>query len=126
VISGRHRHHRTRDHFGADSDLYVTLEEPIAHWGAGTPLHYVLAELWDRQAAFASGDHQVRVLYLNSWVMTTSVNEGGRGIKALDAIVKRTPTGSFTIQALIVTGGSATLDAWVSGAASLSLNAWVV
>ena len=41
----RWKHHRQRDHTGADSDLYVMLSTDVGKYPAFTPIHYVLADL---------------------------------------------------------------------------------
>ena len=126
VISGRHRHHRTRDHFGADSDLYITLDEPVGPWGAGTPVKFVIQDLYDRINRLTSFNHNIRVAWLDAYVLAPATTSGGKGVKPLDAIVKVTPSSSFTVAALIVRGGSATINAWVRPNGRFYLNAFVV
>lgn len=131
VIGGRHRHHRTLDHFGADSDLYITLDEAVGPWGGGTPIKYVIADLYARITALSSSTHYVRVAYLNAVVLAPggSVETSAgtfRAIFWLDAIAKRAASSSFTLSALITRGGSMTLDAYVQTVGHFYLNAFVV
>lgn len=127
VIAGRHRHDRLNDHFGVETDLNVITTDAIGPWPAGTPLHYVLSDLYAMQVARDSMDnHQVRVFYLDAWVLApTTAASGGLGVFTLDALVKKTVSHSFTFDALVIRGGSFTLDAWVAGYGSFTLNAWV-
>ena len=62
----RWRHHRLRDHFGYESDLYVTLSEPLGPWPVGTPVHYVIASLLDQITALQSTNHTVLYFTANA------------------------------------------------------------
>jgi hypothetical protein len=133
VIGGRHRHHRQRDHFGADSDLYVALEEPLGPWQAGTPIHYVLQDLFARINVLTSSNHNIRVATLDALVLTPSTDSilvvvpgTGRGVKTLDALVFKKPTSTFTLNARVTRGGSVTLNAFVPYGSVFYVNAFVV
>jgi hypothetical protein len=126
VIGGRHRHHRTRDHFGADSDLYITIEQPIGPWGSGTPVKYVLEDLYARMATLTSATRNNRVASLNAFVLAPSTTSGGRGVKPLNAIVFKNVSNSITLNCMVTKGGFATVDAVVASRGTLYLNAFVI
>lgn len=130
AIGGRHRHHRTRDHFGADSDLYVVIDEPVGHWLAGTPVKYVIEDLYDRIIRLMSYDHHIRVAYINAYVMapTIGIEVDGtvRTFMWLNAVTQASLTSTFTLRALVIHGGACTIDAWVSASGTATLNSYVV
>lgn len=132
VVSGRHRHHRDRDHFGADSDLYVAIDEPIGPWGAGTPVKYVIEDLYERISVLTSGTHVVRVMYMDAYVLSFSTDSApvvpgvGLGVKTLDAIVLTAESSSFVLNSWVIHGGTFSVDAWVHGYGSFSVNAFVI
>lgn len=131
VIGGRHRHHRTHDHFGADSDLYVGIDEAIGNWGAGTPVKYVLADLYDRIARLTSYNHQIRVAHLDAVVLapggTVEIAAGTFATLAfLDAVVINSLSASFILRAQVGRGGTVTLDAYVKGTGLFYLDAYII
>ena len=126
IIAGRHQHHRTYDHYGSDSDLYTVIDEAIGPWGGGTPVKYVIQDLYDRINRLTSYDHRVRVMALDAFVLAPATTSGGLGVKGLDAVVKKSLTGSFVLDVWVGRGGAAALDAWVRGAGSFGLYAFVI
>jgi hypothetical protein len=132
VVGGRHRHHRERDHFGADSDLYTVLANPIGPWPVGTPVTYVLADIYQRQTSLSSANRIIRVLHVDGLVLAAGpssapvVPGSGRGITFLNATVKAHRSASFTVDALQMPGGRFTVDAWVRGYAAFIVNAWTI
>jgi hypothetical protein len=106
IIGDRWKHHRTRDHFGIESDLYVTLSEAIGPYPMFTPIHFVIADLMDRLNALETSTKHVRT-FTGDAVISRLFFTG-------DAIIKATTLESlFTGNAWIGTLHSFTGDAWI-------------
>lgn len=126
-MDDRWRHHRTRDHFGIDSDLYVVLSEPIGPFAAGTPIHHVIDALVAGQAALESGNHQVSNFNANAVLHGAGglITIGGTSTGAFSAnsIIKTATPRSFDAFAWVVMGGTFTANAVIRGAGSFTANA---
>lgn len=130
-IIERWQHHRLRDHFGYESDLYVTLSGRIGPWEEGTPIHYVIEDLLTRMDALEGSTHKVFSFTADATFLApggpvettagtwTSVFTG-------NAIKKRTMTGSFTASAYFDHKGSFTANAWIRFQGSFTCNAILV
>lgn len=120
----RWRHHRVRDHFGAEDTLYVVLAEDIGPWIAGTPVQYVLDDLATRVANLESATRQLGSFTANAVVLTPGTTIGGRSLFLADAVLKRNRTATFTANALINRSFSFTMDAFIQ--ARFTANAVIV
>jgi hypothetical protein len=117
VITHEHwKHHRLRDHFGADSDLYIMLSERVGKYEAFTPIHHVLADMVAR-LGWLEDYSRTRSSFTLDAVISSQVIP-------LDAVVKRTMSGSFTLDARLIHTGSFTLDAHLVG--RFTLDAFIV
>lgn len=109
IIADRWRHHRIRDHEGAESDLYVVLAANVGPYVAGTPIHYVLEDMVARLLALESATRQRGSFTGDAWISDDAFTG--------DAMIHRPDiTGSFTGDAEIVRGGAFTGDAWIQAA----------
>jgi hypothetical protein len=109
LAADRWRHHRLRDHFGADSDLYIMLSENIGKYIAYTPVHWVLEDMIARITALETGRKSWSSFTADAWIATSGSYEAG--IFTADAVVQGSRSGSFTANAYIIRGGSFTADA---------------
>lgn len=100
------KHSRSDDHTGADSDLYVALDERIGPYEEYTPIHYVLEDLVRR---LQSLEDKTRVRSS----FTGDAHIWGQYFTG-DAVILSTIAGSFTGDATIITGGSFTGDAFIA------------
>lgn len=130
-MTDRHRHHRQRDHFGSDSDLYVGIDGPIGPWEQYTPVKYVLEDLYSKMATLASSNRHVATFAVNAYVLAPGSTVGSvpgniRSIFTVKATVKKAGAGSFIIYAIVIKGGNFTINAWVRGHGTLTINAFVV
>lgn len=128
-VGGRWQHDINNDHFGSLSDLYVAIESPIGPWAEGTPLHYVLEDLFTRIMALGNGTRQVSVLYIDAYIHETLVTQTGSYTQAvfrIDSVKKRNMTGSMTLDAFFELRGSFTADAVIRGSATFTVDAIVV
>jgi hypothetical protein len=107
LTGDRWQHHRIRDHFGVDSDLYVVLSEKVGKYQAYTPLHAVLEDMVKRITALEVHD-RVR----SSFTIDAEV---GDRVFTIDATISGESGGTFTIDAVIVPYGSFTIDAQLVG-----------
>lgn len=127
----RIRHHRDRDHDGEDLDSFVGLSAPIGPWEIGTPIKYVLFDLYTRFTALESSNHHLGSITVDAYALAPGSFAGSapgtiRGLLSIDAIVKKSMSGSITIDAEVVKGGSITIDAWVRPTGSITIDAYVV
>lgn len=98
------KHHRLRDHHGADSDLYVVLSQRIGPYQEYTPIHFVISDIMDRILRLENYD-KVRSSFTGDAYISTNAFTG-------DAVIKKTGIeGSFTGDAYVAAGGSFTGDA---------------
>lgn len=112
IMGERWRHHRTRDHFGIESDLYVVLSEDVGPYVAFTPIHYVLEDILDRLAFLEDYERTRRTFTADAWLAASGTY--GRGAIFTDSVIKKTITGnSFTADARIARGGSFTANAYI-------------
>ena len=99
------RHHRLRDHTGADSDLYVVLSQRIGPYEEYTPIHFVLEDLIRRLDGLENKT-KVRRSFTGDAEIWGQYFTG-------DAVVKATIESSFTGDATVYRGGSFTGDATI-------------
>lgn len=100
------KHHRLRDHTGAESDLYVVLDERIGPYEEYTPIHYVLADLVRRLQGLEDKT-RVRSSF------TGDAHIWGQFFTG-DAVIKNTVEGSFSGDAHVIRGGKITGDAYIA------------
>ena len=117
IAGDRWRHHRTRDHFGAESDLHVVLSADVGPWPEGTPVHYVIASLVSRVLALEANTPTVQAFGAQAWITPWFTAR---------AVIYGTPEGTFTLDAWRCGGGSATMDAYIVGAGSFLLEAFFI
>jgi hypothetical protein len=99
------KHHRVRDHTGADSDLFVVLSQRVGPYEEYTPVHYVLEDLIRRLDGLENKT-KVRHSFTGDAVIWAQYFTG-------DAIVKATVESSFTGDALVYRGATFTGDAFI-------------
>jgi len=109
ILGERWKHHRVRDHFGIESDLYVALSSDIGPYVAFTPIHYVLEDMVARIGALENNNRVRASFTADAWVAVSG--EYGRGIFTADAITEAEQTGSITADAVVILGGQFTADA---------------
>lgn len=130
LIGNRWQHHRLRDHFGLESDLFIGLSERLGPWEEGTPLHFVLEDLISRMDALESSTHNVSSFTGDGIVLapggTVSSSGTVRSVYFADAVLKKIPSRSFTAQAFITRGGSFTANANIRFQGSLTADASLV
>jgi hypothetical protein len=131
VHGGRWQHHRLRDHFGADSDLYVSLSEAIGPWEEGTPIHYVVLDLYAKMAAIESAGHVVQSFTCNGYVTAPgTLTEGPAGtwssVVLAYATLRKTTSSSFLVNAWKAGGTSFTVDANIRFQGSFAVAAVIV
>ena len=123
ILGERARHHRVRDHFGSDSDLYIVLDTNIGPYVAFTPVHYVLEDMVSRIEALENND-RVRASFTADAFLATS-GTWGQGFVTADAVIEKLGlSDTFTADAAIALGGTFTADAWIAG--SFTADAWIV
>jgi len=109
IRTGRQTHHRTYDHHGPESDLYVVLSSKIGKYLAGTPIHFVLQDMLYRITQLEIATRYSGLFYGDAWIIDTAFTG--------DAMIHRPDiTGSFTGDAEIITGGVFSGDAWIQAA----------
>lgn len=118
----RARHHREHDHKGSDLDLYVALSGPVGPWTAGTPIHFVLADLVTRISQLESGSVLVRpgafsayAYFIGTTIYANAVIGGtASGSLTANAVLNDwTQFGSFSANAVVNIGSSFTAAAVV-------------
>jgi hypothetical protein len=127
-VTTRSKHHRIRDHFGADTDLNVGLSQRVGPWEEGTPLYYVIEDLWARLAVIELGGYVLGsftcdsvLLSAGGWIESPAGTF--RSTALLDAVLKKTISSSFTAGAVMTRGGSFTADASIRGAGTFTASA---
>jgi hypothetical protein len=131
IHGGRWQHHRLRDHFGVESDLYIVLNERLGPWEEGTPIHFVIDDLLARIEALESANRVQGTFTANAYLLNPgSIVESSagtwRGIFWADAITKRTMSSSFTAQAWLTGGGKITMNAIIIGRRRFTADAVLV
>lgn len=112
ILGERWQHHRVRDHFGVDTDLFVVLSEDVGPYVAFTPLHYVIEDMVSRIVALESGEKQTGSFTADAFIATSGTY--GKGAIFADAVIRKTGmAGSFTADAVLKRGGSFTADAFI-------------
>ena len=123
IIGGRQRHHRVRDHFGAESDLYVVLSEDIGPYIAYTPIHWVLADFVERIEALENTNRHRANLTADAFLAANGTY--GQGFFTADAVKAETITvATLTADAVFGYGGTFTADAFLAGA--ITMDAYIV
>jgi len=100
------QHHRLRDHFGADSDLYVMLSKSIGKYVEYTPVHYVLEDMMERLTYLEDYERTRSSFTLDAAITTNSIY--------IDAVIASTMSGpsfGFELEAWVRLGASFTFDA---------------
>lgn len=131
IHGGRWQHHRLRDHFGVESDLYVVLDERLGPWEEGTPIHFVIDDLMARITELESANRLHGTFTANAYLLRPgSVVETAagtwRGAIWADAITKRTLSGSFTTGAWLTGGGTISANAIIIGRRTFTADAVLV
>jgi len=113
IVEERWRHHRIRDHFGAESDLFVVLSDDVGGYIALTPIHFVLDDLVSRIEALESNNRIRHAFTMDAYFYAPEF-----GSYVADGIVKGPQSGSFSIDAHIIDYPQANfgLDAFIGEA----------
>lgn len=114
---GRVKHHRLHDHTGAESDLFVAIDDAIGDWLPGTPIHYVLKDLYDRVISLQQSSKQVHSFSAQAMI--------GWWFSASASISGPVET-SFRMDACFGYGGQVSMNAWLSGGSVFLLDAIVI
>lgn len=118
ILGTRWQHHRTRDHFGAESDLYVTLSQNIGPWLVGEPIHEVLQDIVDRLVALEGSLRVHGSFTIDAYIWPHFFT--------IDAILEAPRANSFSIDAFFNRGTSFSVDAWLRPTASFTIDAILV
>jgi len=122
ILGERWKHHRVRDHFGIESDLYVALSSNVGPYIAFTPIHWVLEDMITRIQALENSNRIRSNFTADAWLALSGTY--GRGVFRIDAVIfEAGVASSFSIDARITSGGSFTMDAWVLSA--FTMNAYI-
>ena len=113
ILGDRWRHHRVRDHFGPESDLYVVLSQDIGKYALGTPIHWVIVDLVARITSLEDSDRHIGSVSMDAFIAASGTY--GAGIMYADAVVFSTESATFTADASIAHGGVFTADALIVG-----------
>lgn len=128
IINDRWRHDINNDHWGDLSDLAVLIEEPIGPWAAGTPLHYVIADLAARTTILESSNHRTAQFTANAVLVGagSSWEDGGTTttLFSANAVFFASFEDAFTIDSQFQK--VFTIDAWISGVGEFSVNAVLI
>ena len=116
IIGERWKHHRVRDHFGPESDLYVVLSEKVGKYEAFTPIHWVLADMAQRLVYLEDYTRTKASFSVDAWISDQVI--------VVDAVIKRTISGSLLVDAVLSKGGVFTVDACIAGI--FTINAFIV
>jgi len=110
IISERWRHHRTRDHFGPESDIYVVLSEDVEGYTASTPIHFVIADLVSRLSRLESYNRHRASFRVDAYLYAPEF-----GAFTADSVVQGSAESSFTLDSYLTNQpfGHLTLDAFI-------------
>jgi len=123
IMAERWKHHRVRDHFGIESDLYVALSERVGKYEAFTPIHWVLVDIVARIDALEDSD-RVRSSFVADALIAAN-GTWGLGFWAADATFMRSySVSTLTVDAVLARGGSFSADAVVMP--RLTIDAFIV
>lgn len=122
IIGNRLRHDRTLDHNGTQDTTTVVLSSAIGPYPTGTTVQVVLVDFAARLLALESANHVFDDFTVDAFILPHFW---------INAVVKRTVSGSFTADAVITLVGphSFTVDAAifrVSSATTFTINAFIV
>jgi hypothetical protein len=118
LVGGRIKHHRLHDHYGAESTQFVAIEEAIGPWGQGTPIQYVIADLFARINALESAYHHFFSFTIDA-LIPPSFN--------LDAVIfGNAGNFSFTVGSWVGRGGAFSIDATVRNSTRFTLDSVLV
>lgn len=120
IVGARNRHHRTHDHHGFEVDSNVVISQPIGPYPSGTTLATVLAAIDARLA-----DLELRQFYDRSTGSFTLDCFIAHYFSA-NAIVQRTSTSTFVLDAVLTRGGRYTIDAVIGGGSTFTVDALIV
>lgn len=126
ILGAGQKHHRVRDHFGPESDLYVVLDATIGKYIEGTPVHWVIADMVER-LSFLEDWNRVRDSFtLDAWLASSGTY--GQGVFSIDSVVEATVTftgsSGIKVDAWVITGGSFSLDATIMP--SFTIDAFII
>lgn len=113
ILGDRQKHHRVRDHFGIESDLYVALSSNVGPYVAYTPVHWVLSDMIDRLARLENNNRVRADFTADAFIAANGTY--GLGFVVADAVTKDSASGSFTADAVFGYSGSITADAVIAG-----------
>lgn len=117
IVGGRWKHHRQHDHYGAESDLYVALAGPVGPWPEGTPVHYVIKDMFSRVLALHVTSPTVKQMAADAVIMPSFSIQWG---------IFGSFSSSFTEDAWLCGGGSFALDAELMMDAGFYVDAVVI
>lgn len=128
LAGGRWQHHRLRDHFGVESDLYVVLSDQLGPWEEGTPVHFVIDDLIDRLNNLESAGHYVTNFSANAYILSFGASVEGpagtiKSVASVNATIVGPRSGSFTASAFITGGDTFTIDAEIRAQYSFTASA---
>lgn len=120
IAGGRWQHDLENDHFGSLPDVMVAISSPIGKWPEGTPLHVVLQDLYSRVVTATSANRRVGAFTANAFIDPDFFK--------IDAILKRSMTGSMTADAVFDLVGTKnfTVDAVLRALGSMTVDAILV
>lgn len=124
IIGGRWRHHRLRDHYGADSDLYVVLESAVGPWPTDTPVHYVLQDIMNRLTYLETHNPPVKLNFTADAVLAAEPVPDGTF--TADAVFGESFGSIFFIDAIIGENKIFTADAYIIGDRTITVDAFIV
>jgi len=112
ILRLRPQHHRVRDHYGPESDLFVVLDSDVGPYKGGTPLHFVIEDILERLLSLETATKVRSSVTAEAWLALTGTY--GRGVLYADAVIFKADT-----------SGSLVSDAWLSGGGSITADAWI-
>lgn len=115
IIGSRLRHDRQLDHFGTILDTSVVINGPIGQYPSGTQVHTVLLDMWGRLAAVENGTLRTRMFSADAYIQPN--------FKA-NAVLFKTISATFTMDARFGRAGSFTADSKIIGTYSATFAAY--
>jgi len=110
VIGDRWRHHRVRDHFGPEDARYVVLYENVGPYPAGTPVHYIIEDLFAKINQLENTERRRFDFSVDAFL--SAIGTYGFGYLRMDAaILVNTETTLTTLDAWKQLGSTFSADA---------------
>jgi hypothetical protein len=125
----RLRHHRIRDHTGAESAALTVLSEPIGPFDRDTPVQLVIEDILGRIHRLENYDQQRGDFSLDATVLAPGepVGEGTLlNVFNVGAVIHREISEAYHLRAVITAGSAFTLAAVIRGGASFTVDARIV